>query len=475
MNREFKISLSQECYSDVIYLSQYDDDYSIVLKVTNKYSPASISGYSYRLEGTRPDGLGFALSGTVSGHKVTIPIDTTLTACAGASIAELVIYDGNGFRFGSANVQIIVEPAAHPDSVIDADEDTIRGLAAEVQEIVDTAAEQVAESLVDVQEDIEDINSRLDDIEAGGSGISSSVKQAILALLKGAVYTTTGFTDEIATVEAWANAAAPLTSIAAVYSGGTVRVGASLDSLRSDLVVTATYADSSTAVITDYTLSGTLTEGTSTITVSYGGKTTTFTVTVVSGATLLYSWDLTDSLTDSVGGKVATTTGTQDSTGLHFTAGQKYIEFPAVYAKDRTYEIDVTSILKSSPNSYGRLFMVDSDSATGTGGAGYILTGAQKGGDLFYNESWETSVIVSNSVDADGSYYDGSTVSFYIDEDGYISVYKDGTLLGTSSTALSASYDGANVYFGSSSNNDALYNATFTAFRVYDGNKYGGA
>lgn len=150
MNREFKISLSQECYSDVIYLSQYDDDYSIVLTVLNKYSLADISGYSYQLEGTRPDGLGFTLPGTVSGSKVTIPIDTTLTACAGASIAELVIYDGNGFRFGSANVQIIVEPAAHPDSVIDADEDTIRGLAAEVQEIVDTAAETVAAISEDV-------------------------------------------------------------------------------------------------------------------------------------------------------------------------------------------------------------------------------------------------------------------------------------------------------------------------------------
>jgi Bacterial Ig-like domain (group 3). len=46
------------------------------------------------------------------------------------------------------------------------------------------------------------------------------------------------------------------------------------------LTVTATYSASTTATVTDYTLSGTLTEGTSTITVSYGGKTTTFSVTV---------------------------------------------------------------------------------------------------------------------------------------------------------------------------------------------------
>lgn len=76
---------------------------------------------------------------------------------------------------------------------------------------------------------------------------------------------------------------ATLESISAVYTqSGTVYDTDSLDSLKSDLVVTATYSDSSTETVpsTDYTLSGTLTEGTSTIYVVYGGKTTTFTVTV---------------------------------------------------------------------------------------------------------------------------------------------------------------------------------------------------
>lgn len=74
-----------------------------------------------------------------------------------------------------------------------------------------------------------------------------------------------------------------VSSISAVYTqSGTVYDTDALDSLKNDLVVTATFPDSSTAVIdaADYTLSGTLLEGTSTITVSYGGKTTTFNVTV---------------------------------------------------------------------------------------------------------------------------------------------------------------------------------------------------
>lgn len=77
--------------------------------------------------------------------------------------------------------------------------------------------------------------------------------------------------------------AVTLSSIIAVYTqSGTVYDTDTLDSLKDDLVVTATYSDSSTQIVpaSDYTLSGTLTAGTSTITVSYGGKTTTFTVMV---------------------------------------------------------------------------------------------------------------------------------------------------------------------------------------------------
>jgi hypothetical protein len=71
-----------------------------------------------------------------------------------------------------------------------------------------------------------------------------------------------------------------LSSISATYTGGDVPVGTSLSSLTG-LTVKATYSDGSTANVTDYTLSGTINEGSNTITVSYDGKTTTFKVTGV--------------------------------------------------------------------------------------------------------------------------------------------------------------------------------------------------
>ena len=73
-----------------------------------------------------------------------------------------------------------------------------------------------------------------------------------------------------------------LSSITAVYSQGATVVypSTSLDSLKSNLVVTANYNDSTSETVTSYTLSGSLSVGTSTITVNYSGKTTTFNVNV---------------------------------------------------------------------------------------------------------------------------------------------------------------------------------------------------
>lgn len=76
--------------------------------------------------------------------------------------------------------------------------------------------------------------------------------------------------------------AAEIVSISAVFEQGSAVIynTASLDDLRPMLTVTATFDDASHAVVTAYTLSGTLTVGTSTITATYRGKTATFNVTV---------------------------------------------------------------------------------------------------------------------------------------------------------------------------------------------------
>ena len=86
-----------------------------------------------------------------------------------------------------------------------------------------------------------------------------------------------------------------ITGLSAVYTqSGVVDVHDDLSVLIPDLVVTATISNSLQIEIapTDYTLSGTLAVGTSTVTVSYAGVTATFSVTVTQYWD--YYWDYTD-------------------------------------------------------------------------------------------------------------------------------------------------------------------------------------
>lgn len=116
--------------------------------------------------------------------------------------------------------------------------------------------------------------------------VPDDVKQALLQIASKVAYIDEHGQDYYDALEVALYPDATLVSISAVYTqSGTVYDTDSLDSLKADLVVTATYSDSSTETVTAYTLSGTLTRGTSTITVTYGGKTTTFNVTVTLNTT----------------------------------------------------------------------------------------------------------------------------------------------------------------------------------------------
>lgn len=131
------------------------------------------------------------------------------------------------------------------------------------------------------------------------TSIPDNVKQKLLACFADAAWADDQGQTHYDELEA---ALYPLDSISAVYTPGThvVYDTDSLDSLKPYLTVTATYQGGQTATIasSNYTLSGTLTVGTSTVTVSYGGKTTTFTVTVETH--LLYSLENREFDTESI-------------------------------------------------------------------------------------------------------------------------------------------------------------------------------
>lgn len=123
---------------------------------------------------------------------------------------------------------------------------------------------------------------------AMAQGIKESVKQALLQLASKVAYIDNGGSGYYQDLYD-ALYEKDVVSISAVFDQTDVTIyqDYSLDQLKPYLTVTALYDDSSTGTITAYTLSGTLTIGTSTITVTYEGKQTTFSVTV-SERLLLY-------------------------------------------------------------------------------------------------------------------------------------------------------------------------------------------
>ena len=181
-----------------------------------------------------------------------------------------------------------------------------------------------------------------------GTGLTEGIKAALLQIAEKVAYIDEDGQDYYDALYSALYPPADLVSISAVYTqSGTVWTTDTLDSLKSDLVVTGLYDDQSTQVITTYTLSGTLEAGTSTITVSYGGKTTTFNVTVTAG-----TYPMTITATDA-GVGFGSADNTKNTTTPPYVAnananrihciGDNALGFPVDPSK--TYKISITSQL----------------------------------------------------------------------------------------------------------------------------------
>lgn len=149
--------------------------------------------------------------------------------------------------------------------------------------------EEVEKKLTKLSEDIADLKEN-----GTGSGLTTEMVTALDNMFKKCAFTGDVSTEYTAFKQAFGLEGGgevepdvpdvpedvTLTSISATYTGGDVTVGTSLTDLTG-ITVTAHYSDGTSKNVSGYTLSGTIAEGSNTITVSYGGKTATFTVTGV--------------------------------------------------------------------------------------------------------------------------------------------------------------------------------------------------
>ena len=111
----------------------------------------------------------------------------------------------------------------------------------------------------------------------------------------------------------------------------------SLDVLKSMLTVTASYGTIADVEVEDYTLSGNLTSGTSVITVTYEGKSTTFEV-IVSEAELKYSVQNSDFMRD-----IGVTYITPPYYATGFPGRMGYVGFDLPIEGGKKYKFDIDS------------------------------------------------------------------------------------------------------------------------------------
>ena len=172
---------------------------------------------------------------------------------------------------------------AHPEISVADGSITEEKLAADVAEILDDLQDDVT----DVKNAIHQIGDEVDAMNYGGKILTDSVKTAIIDLFNHVAFTDGNAQTYIQSLETAWGSAATLNFITAIFTQGSAVIyeNDSLDTLTQYLAVTGNYSIGQTTyteAITNYTLSGTLEEGTSTITVTYENKTATFTVNVTS-------------------------------------------------------------------------------------------------------------------------------------------------------------------------------------------------
>lgn len=309
ITREFNLYLhAGHSIPLVINANQYDRGEQWLFTLFNsdgtKYVPSSGA-----IVGIKSDKLGIINSGSVDSQgRVVINETQQMTAAVGKAVFELLIDDQS---HGTANFIVLVEPK--PGDNADLSESDL----SLIQRAIDgTSATAIAQGVTDwmddnltpttpvvdqsltvsgaaadsakVGQEISDLKSQISDIEeqiegGTGSGLTEDVKTALMNCFNYVAWKDNdpNASQYISALQTALYPPANLSSISAVYTqSGTVYNTDSLDSLKSDLVVTAHMSDGTSQTVTTYALSGTLSEGTSTITATYGGKTTTFNVTV---------------------------------------------------------------------------------------------------------------------------------------------------------------------------------------------------
>ena len=373
----------------VINANQYDHGEQWLFKLFNsdgtQYVPSSGA-----IVGIKSDNLGIINTGSVDDQgRVVINETQQMTAAVGKAVFELVIDDGT---HGTANFVVLVEPKPGDNADLSETDismieqaveaastikpygsplvaSTVAGMTDHEKVYVYVGSEtgytsgnwyywdgsawtsggvynsvavqtDTTLTLSGVAADSKKVGDEISDLKSEISSLSSipaTVKVAMDTLFEKSAYIDETATSAYATFHAWVTAISVL-SITAVFEQGAnvIYDTDSLDDLKQYLTVTASFDDGTSGSVESYTLSGILNEGTSTITVAYGGQTDTFTVNVTSKPDIPDTFNLVSYITASQSG------GNQNKT-------PQYISIPEI-ASDTTKQYRIETSIKWSAN-----------------------------------------------------------------------------------------------------------------------------
>ena len=140
-----------------------------------------------------------------------------------------------------------------------------------------------------------------------------------------------------------------------------------------------------------------------------------------------------------------------DSDGAHFNSnGNSYINMACNWSSGLTFEIDVSQLQLTS-GTHRRFFMATMES-------GFIYR--NNGKWSLYGSSWATDSNIT-----DGSFFDGSIVSVYIDGSKYWHIYKDGVLVYEPNVTARSN----NGFYYIGSNSTSILNAIIKSAKMYQG------
>ena len=308
----------------VIHVSQYDSDFTIVFTLFSTVGDFTIeSGTTAMVRGTKSSGTGYSADATIniSAKTVTVTGNQQMTAAAGQNIFEITLLKGNK-EISSKNFILLCERAA-----LDADTITDESVLKELNAIIESAdtATQAAEEAEDAADRAEAAAQSLvidptptrgssNAVSSGGvwnaieekGGLSEEAKVALLACFQHVAWTDAQGKNYYDALEDALYPDSGLVRIEAVFiqSSTVIYESTPLNDLKAYLTITGYYNDGTSRNISDYVLSGALTVGESTITVSAEGKMDTFNVVVTSSIIHLkgYAYGQTSSGNIQLGG-----------------------------------------------------------------------------------------------------------------------------------------------------------------------------